>query len=52
MPHLSPMSWLIVPLMIWFIVFSLSSMMWYSKFPMFLNLTNSKEFSFNKWNWY
>nr|YP_010318552.1 ATP synthase F0 subunit 8 [Pseudopotamilla reniformis]ULD67131.1 ATP synthase F0 subunit 8 [Pseudopotamilla reniformis] len=52
MPHLSPMSWALVPLIFWALMILLATFLWWTqpaKFP-YIHTTPSLS-SFTKWNW-
>nr|YP_009024493.1 ATP synthase F0 subunit 8 [Perinereis aibuhitensis]YP_010400401.1 ATP synthase F0 subunit 8 [Perinereis linea]AHA13376.1 ATP synthase F0 subunit 8 [Perinereis aibuhitensis]UQS76100.1 ATP synthase F0 subunit 8 [Perinereis linea] len=53
MPHLSPMNWLITPLIMLLILTSLMIIMWWQfvpRFPLFSNKSLSSSFS-SFWHW-
>nr|YP_089674.1 ATP synthase F0 subunit 8 [Clymenella torquata]AAU20736.1 ATPase F0 subunit 8 [Clymenella torquata] len=52
MPHLSPLSWMLAPLMFFFILSMLHSSMWWQTQPSFKKVkTQSLKSLFKIWNW-
>nr|WBQ42658.1 ATP synthase F0 subunit 8 [Nectoneanthes oxypoda] len=54
MPHLSPMNWLIVPVLLMFTLTTLMIIMWWQISPQFPTITKSTHsYSMNKlWYWW
>nr|QZL13463.1 ATP synthase F0 subunit 8 [Pherusa bengalensis] len=52
MPHLSPMSWLLIPITMWVLLLLISSAMWWQQTPKLSpispDLSKSKP---NNWTW-
>nr|YP_010373147.1 ATP synthase F0 subunit 8 [Hyperhalosydna striata]QTZ18398.1 ATP synthase F0 subunit 8 [Hyperhalosydna striata] len=52
MPHLSPLNWMISPLIFWFLLALFSSMLWWSQSISFPKMSSSLSFpKANSWTW-
>nr|ALS46296.1 ATP synthase F0 subunit 8 [Glycinde armigera] len=51
MPHLSPMSWIMAPLMFYFTLMLFISCLWWIQTPKFPLITYSFSVSSPKWMW-
>nr|ACR00042.1 ATP synthase F0 subunit 8 [Pectinaria gouldii] len=52
MPHLSPMSWILAPLMFFGLLAVMAATLWWSQLPIFPKILSTSKFSpSNPWNW-
>nr|YP_010838233.1 ATP synthase F0 subunit 8 [Clavisyllis tenjini]WGF21042.1 ATP synthase F0 subunit 8 [Clavisyllis tenjini] len=53
MPHLSPLSWVIIPIIIWLSIILLLISFWFQQNPLFslCPQMKSNKISFSNWNW-
>nr|AVW86179.1 ATP synthase F0 subunit 8 [Eulepethus nanhaiensis] len=52
MPHLSPLNWILTPLMFWLLLSLLSSILWWSQTPSFPPLpTSFSPIKEHTWKW-
>nr|AVW86218.1 ATP synthase F0 subunit 8 [Euthalenessa festiva] len=52
MPHLSPLNWLMAPIIFWSLLLFFSSFLWWSQSILFPEMSSSMSLpTKNKWNW-
>nr|YP_010400297.1 ATP synthase F0 subunit 8 [Purpura bufo]UQS75996.1 ATP synthase F0 subunit 8 [Purpura bufo] len=51
MPQLSPLNWILLFLLFWSAVLSMSILVWWSSKVFFQSSSSSKTLKENKWNW-
>nr|QWT70105.1 ATP synthase F0 subunit 8 [Arctonoe vittata] len=52
MPHLSPLNWLLAPMLFWFLLMSFSSILWWSQLPVLPKFSSSlNKINSSNWSW-
>nr|YP_003204775.1 ATP synthase F0 subunit 8 [Cymbium olla]ACF04869.1 ATP synthase F0 subunit 8 [Cymbium olla] len=51
MPQLSPLNWVFLFMLFWFMISAISVMIWWSSKMNFNLESGFKDFNENKWNW-